>query len=92
VGHPADPASGIPSFPGSAAREIVRQVQNLQEEEEETKVGPRKRGAMYSGVKVSARDVEMRPIHPKDPRPVPTLEHGLDRVLFKSPPPLQVRS
>jgi hypothetical protein len=86
VGHPADPASGIPAFPGSAAREIVRQVQHLQEEEVETKVGPRKRGGTYNGVRISAKDVEMKPIHPKDPRPVPTLEHGLDRVLFKFSP------
>jgi hypothetical protein len=86
VGHPADPASAIPAFPGTAAREIVRQVHHLEEGEEMTKVGPRKKGAVYNGVKIRAKDVEMRPIHPKDPRPVPTLEHGLDRVLFKLPP------
>jgi len=65
--HPADPISQFPEFPGTAAREIVS---------EEMK-------ANDIGQKIWSESIEMTPIQPKEFRPVPTLEHGLDRVLFK---------
>jgi hypothetical protein len=65
--HPADPINQFPEFPGTAAREIVS---------EEMKVNG-------LGQKLWSESIEMTPIQPKEFRPVPTLEHGLDRVLFK---------
>jgi hypothetical protein len=69
--HPADPTNAYPEFPGTAAREVVREKANVSD--------------LNHLERVSSEDIIMTPIHPKEQRPVPTLEHGLDRVLFKYP-------
>ena len=67
--HPADPLNSFVAFPGSAAREITVQ--------EATQSDLEHRERIWS------EDITMMPIQPKEQRPIPTLEHGLDRVLFK---------
>lgn len=67
--HPADPTNAYPEFPGTAVREVVH------EKVESGEVNKQER--------LSSEDIIMTPIQPKEYRPVPTLEHGLDRVLFK---------
>ena len=57
----------FPEFPGTAAREIVSE-----------EITPNDISA-----KIWSESIEMAPIQPEEIRPVPTLEHGLDRVLFK---------
>jgi len=65
--HPADPINQFPEFPGTAAREIVSEEMKTNDISQ----------------KLWSESIEMTPIQPKEFRPVPTLEHGLDRVLFK---------
>ena len=67
--HPADPTNAFPEFPGTAVREVVRETVESDE--------------MNTQERLSSEDIIMTPIQPKEYRPVPTLEHGLDRVLFK---------
>ena len=69
-GHPGDPLyAGMRRFPGTAAREV------LVEETGE--------GTVEFQDRIASEDVKLTPVQPKEKRPVPTLEHGLDRVLFK---------
>ena len=79
--HPDDPANKVPLFPGSAARRVVREMMN---EVNGSKKGKSLRPSPSE--RIAAKDIQMKPIEPKEHRPVPTLEHGLDRVLFKFPP------
>ena len=69
--HPADPTNAYPEFPGTAVREVVRETVE---------------SAEVNKQRLSSEDIIMTPIQPKEYRPVPTLEHGLDRVLFKYSP------
>ena len=66
--HPGDPLNTHNPFPGTAVREIVT-------EQAET--------GLDRAPRVWSEDIKMTPVQPKEIRPVPTLEHGLDRVLFK---------
>ena len=67
--HPADPLNSFTAFPGSAVREVVKEYEVPAELEH--------RERLWS------EDIKMNPIPPSEVRPVPVLEHGLDRVLFK---------
>ena len=80
--HPDDPANKVPLFPGSAARKVIREV--MKGAGKGSKKGKSLRPSPSE--RISAKDIQMKPIEPKEHRPVPTLEHGLDRVLFKFPP------
>jgi hypothetical protein len=73
--HPGDPTNAFPEFPGSAVREVIREKADASE--------------LDHLERISSEDIIMTPIHPKEYRPVPTLEHGLDRVLFKYIPPFR---
>src|SRR5579859_1105944 len=70
--HPGDPINTHTAFPGTAVREIIT---------EQVEVGD-----LDHRERIWSEDIKMTPIQPKEIRPVPTLEHGLDRVLFKYPP------
>jgi hypothetical protein len=67
--HPADPLNSFPAFPGTAAREVITEqvVSNKLEHLE----------------RIWSEDIKLTPVQPKEKRPIPVLEHGLDRVLFK---------
>lgn len=67
--HPGDPINSHDAFPGTAVRDIVT------EEIQASELDHRDR--------IWSEDIKMTPVQPKELRPVPTLEHGLDRVLFK---------
>lgn len=67
--HPGDPLFANSGYNGSAVREIVTQEAE-------------RRGS-DNCERIWSEDIEMKPIQPPEFRPVPTLEHGLDRVLFK---------
>jgi hypothetical protein len=70
--HPADPLNSFLRFPGSAKREDVEIKANSADE------------TIFDEDKTTwSEDIVMTPIQPKEFRPIPTLEHGLDRVLFK---------
>jgi hypothetical protein len=67
--HPADPLNSFSAFPGTAAREVITEqvVSNKLEHLE----------------RIWSEDIKLTPVQPKEKRPIPVLEHGLDRVLFK---------
>ena len=67
--HPGDPLFANAPFSGSAVREIIT-------EDVET-------GDSDTHERIWSEDIQMKPVQPPEIRPVPTLEHGLDRVLFK---------
>ena len=67
--HPADPSVKFPEFPGTAVREVVLENDGTVD--------------LDNRERISIKDITMTSIQPKECRPVPTLEHGLDRVLFK---------
>jgi hypothetical protein len=69
--HPGDPIYTPTAFPGTAVREIITEQPEV--------------GDLDHRERIWSEDIKMTPIQPKEFRPVPTLEHGLDRVLFKYP-------
>lgn len=72
--HPNDPLNSFLGFPGSATRDG-------------TKVKASSAQTILEGLqKTWSEDIVMTPVQPKEFRPIPTLEHGLDRVLFKYVP------
>ena len=70
--HPADPLNSFTAFPGSAVRDVVKEFSEPENLEH--------RERLWS------EDIKMKPVQPPEIRPVPVLEHGLDRVLFKFGP------
>lgn len=72
--HPYDPLNSFLGFPRSAAREGIKNKANSEET------------ALDNLKKTWSEDIVMTPVQPKEFRPIPTLEHGLDRVLFKYVP------
>ena len=80
--HPGDPENDVPALPGRFSSETLRDLQG-----NGSKKGKKGRFLRPSPLgRISAQDIQMKPIQPKEHRPIPTLEHGLDRVLFKFPP------
>jgi hypothetical protein len=67
--HPADPINSFASFPGSAVREVVKEFEEP--------------GNLEHRERIWSEDIEMKAVQPLEVRPIPVLEHGLDRVLFK---------
>jgi hypothetical protein len=72
--HPNDPLNSFLGFPRSATREGFKNKANSEET------------VLDKLQKTWSEDIVMTPVQPKEFRPIPTLEHGLDRVLFKYVP------
>lgn len=67
--HPGDPINSFTGFPGTAVREVVKEAEETENLEHRERIW--------------SEDIQMKAVAPLEERPVPVLEHGLDRVLFK---------